>query len=304
MLETDEQQPFDSSEPEYCWNMVLECPYCRNKVPNLVEDFVSGDYICSDCGLVLDRVIDTQSEWLAFANEERNAQSRVGNAANPFLDGAQLDTLIAPKGDSSYGLTQHLNRTQDLNHVLGHTTALRHERNLVQAYKETSALCGPYNMLNTTIDIAKQLYRRAENENLLQGKNKMAIIAACIFLARRQDNASLSFKEICAITNVDRKDVARTFKFLKSKWDMDTGTTSSNDLVARFCANLNLDRDTRRIAEVLSRKANDMGDISGKSPVSIASACIYLSSHLMGCGRDAKAISEIAGVGETTIRAT
>ncbi|KAJ2818339.1 transcription initiation factor IIB [Coemansia sp. 'formosensis'] len=45
-----------------------------------------------------------------------------------------------------------------------------------------------------------------------------------------------------------------------------------------------------------------MDNISGKSPVSIASACIYLSSHLMGCGRDAKAISEIAGVGKATIK--
>ncbi|KAJ2059414.1 transcription initiation factor IIB [Coemansia sp. S146] len=211
MPETDEQQPFYSSRPEYRWNVALKCPYCRDEVPNLVEDFASGDCICGDCGLVLDRVIDTQSEWLTFANEERNDQSRVGNAANPFLDGAQLDTLIARNGDNGSGLARDLNRTQ------GRTTAQRHERNLVQAYKEISALCESYDMPKTTIDIAKQLYRRAENENLLQGKNKKAIIAACIFLARRQDNASLSFKEICAITKADRKDVARTFKFLKSK---------------------------------------------------------------------------------------
>ncbi|KAJ1885418.1 transcription initiation factor IIB, partial [Coemansia sp. S17] len=140
--------------------------------------------------------------------------------------------------------------------------------------------------------------------HLQRGKNNDAIIAACIFLACRQDNAPRTFKEICALTKVDRKDIGRTFKFLKSKLGAATGTTSSNDLIARFCANLNLDQDTRRITEILTRKAKDMDNISGKSPVSIASACIYLSSHLMGCGRDAKAISEIAGVGEATIKAT
>ncbi|KAJ2746074.1 transcription initiation factor IIB [Coemansia sp. BCRC 34301] len=299
MSVTEGQQQYAISGPERQRNVVLECPYCRDKVPNLIDDFASGDCICGNCGLVLgDRIVDTRSEWRTFANEEGDDPSRVGNAANPFLDGAQLDTLIARNGDNGSGLARDLNRAQ------GRTTAQRHERNLVQAYKEISALCDAYDMPRTTVDIAKQLYKRVENEHLQRGKNNDAIIAACIFLACRQDNAPRTFKEICALTKVDRKDIGRTFKFLKSKLGAATNTTSSNDLIARFCSNLNLDQDTRRITELLTRKAKDMDHISGKSPVSIASACIYLSSYLMGCGRDAKAISEIAGVGEATIKAT
>ncbi|KAJ1935729.1 transcription initiation factor IIB, partial [Kickxella alabastrina] len=118
------------------------------------------------------------------------------------------------------------------------------------------------------------------------------------------DNAPRTFKEICTLTKVDRKDIGRTFKFLKTKLGTDSGKTSSNDLIERFCSNLGLDQETRRITNILTGVAQDIENISGKSPVSIASACIYMASHLTGNGRDAKDISRIAGVGEATIRTT
>ncbi|KAJ2724834.1 transcription initiation factor IIB [Coemansia sp. Benny D115] len=284
--------------PENKWGVVLICPHCRTPIPHIIEDFASGDYVCGDCGLVLgDRIIDTRSEWRTFANDEGDDPSRVGNAANPFLDGDQLDTVIS-RGDGGSGLARDLSRTQ------GRTTAQRHERNLVQAYKDISAFCEAYNMPRTTVDIAKQIYKKVEDDNLHKGKSNDAVIAACIFIACRQDKAPRTFKEICALTKVDRKDIGRTFKFLKDKLGAYSGTTSSNDLIDRFCSNLSLDQETRRITKLLTETAKDMENISGKSPVSIASACIYMASHLTGNPREAKNISEIAGVGEATIKTT
>ena len=42
----------------------LICPECKDPVPNIVEEFGSGDLVCGTCGLILgDRVVDTRSEW-------------------------------------------------------------------------------------------------------------------------------------------------------------------------------------------------------------------------------------------------
>ncbi|KAJ2696292.1 transcription initiation factor IIB [Coemansia sp. IMI 203386] len=292
------KEAFKLDGPESQFGVVLMCPDCRNPVPNIIEDFSSGDYVCGDCGLVLgDRIIDTRSEWRTFANDDGDDPSRVGNAANPLLDGDQLDTIIS-RGDGGSGMARDLNRTQ------GRTTAQRHERNLVQAYKEISALCDACDMPKTIVDISKQLYKKVEDDKLFKGKNNDAIIAACIFLACRRESVPRTFKEICALTKVDKKDVGRTFKFLKTKLKEQTATTSSNDLIDRFCSNLSLDQETNRITKLLADKANDLENVSGKSPVSIASACIYMASHLTGNGRDAKDISRIAGVGEATIKTT
>ncbi|ORX72613.1 cyclin-like protein [Linderina pennispora] len=248
------------SAPTRALNVTVICPDCRNPTPNIVEEFASGDLVCGDCGLVLgDRIIDTRSEWRTFANDEGDDPSRRG------------------AGTAGQGLAR------DLNRIHGRSTAQRHERNLVQAYKEISALCDAYDLPKVIGDVAKQLYKKVEDENLQRGKNNDAIIAACIFLACRQEGVPRTFKEICALTK---------------------GVTSSDDLILRFCSNLTLDMETQRIAELLSQKAKDMDKIAGKSPVSIASACIYMASHLTANPKDAKAISSIAGVGEATIKTT
>lgn len=41
----------------------LVCPDCQDPVPNIREEFGSGDLVCGNCGLVLgDRIVDTRSE--------------------------------------------------------------------------------------------------------------------------------------------------------------------------------------------------------------------------------------------------
>ena len=44
-------------------NVRLICPDCQDAIPNIREEFGSGDLVCGNCGLVLgDRIIDTRSE--------------------------------------------------------------------------------------------------------------------------------------------------------------------------------------------------------------------------------------------------
>lgn len=81
-----------------------------------------------------DRIVDTRSEWRTFANDEGDDPSRVGSAANPLLNGPQLDTVISQR-DGGSGAARELNRTH------GRVTAVKGERNLLQAYKDISAMC-------------------------------------------------------------------------------------------------------------------------------------------------------------------
>lgn len=107
---------------------------CKIVPPNISEEFSSGDLVCADCGLVLgDRIVDTRSEWRTFANDEGDDPSRVGSAANPLLNGPQLDTVISQR-DGGSGAARELNRTH------GRVTAVKGERNLLQAYKDISAM--------------------------------------------------------------------------------------------------------------------------------------------------------------------
>ena len=56
------------------------------------------------------------------------------------------------------------------------------------------------------------------------------------------------------------------------------------------------------MSQELAGKMDGIGSLAGRSPLSIAGACIYIASQLMGQGKSAKDISAVAGVSDGTIR--
>ena len=59
-------QSIEAQKPTFTPDLAVRliCPDCQDPVPNLVEEYASGDIVCASCGLVLgDRIVDTRSEW-------------------------------------------------------------------------------------------------------------------------------------------------------------------------------------------------------------------------------------------------
>jgi transcription initiation factor TFIIB len=67
---------------------------------------------------------------------------------------------------------------------------------------------------------------------------------------------------------------------------------------------LNERSDTKfvKVAQGLAEKVSTIGDLAGRSPLSVAAACIYMASHLLGKPKTAKEIGAFAGVSDGTIR--
>lgn len=56
------------------------------------------------------------------------------------------------------------------------------------------------------------------------------------------------------------------------------------------------------MSQDFATKMDGIGSLAGRSPLSVAGACIYMASHLLGKGKSAKEISGVAGVSDGTIR--
>lgn len=86
--------------------------------------------------------------------------------------------------------------------------------------------------------------------------------------------------------------------------DSYTGTTSTkpSDLCNRFCNLLDLPFQVTNVSSLLADRVTSMGDLAGRSPLSIVAASIYMASFLMGHGKSAKEISGVAHVSDGTIR--
>jgi len=163
-------------------------------------------------------------------------------------------------------------------------------------------MCDAIGLTKLIADIAKQLYKRVEEEKLLRGKSTESIIAACIFIACRQENVPRTFKEICAITRVPKKEIGRCFKTLIRTFETNVTTMTSEDLMSRFCSMLSLPIQVQKAAVTLTQKTKELGTLAGKSPVSVAAACIYLVSHLYQQPKSTREIAQVTGVSEVTIK--
>ncbi|CAG8509677.1 14561_t:CDS:1 [Acaulospora morrowiae] len=146
------------------------------------------------------------------------------------------------------------------------------------------------------------MYKRVEEEKLLRGKSTESIIAACIFIACRQENVPRTFKEICVITRVPKKEIGRCFKTLIRNFETNVSTMTSEDLMSRFCSMLKLRMEIQKTALELTIKTKELGTLAGKSPVSVAAACIYMASCLYNQPQSTKDVAQVTGVSEVTIK--
>lgn len=273
-------------------NVCTDCGESKN----IIEDHRSGYNVCGNCGVVLgDRIIDETSEWRSFEDSNKSDPSRVGSASNPFLDTEQLDTMISTgKGMNSYTLS----KIQMKSYMRGPQRALKNGLNLIQAFCDRSSIS------KTICNRAQYVFKTVDSQKLLKGKNLEGAIGACIYIACKLENVPRTFREVSVITSVQKKEIGRCYKLISKEIDT-KGMVPSNDIVARFCADLNLNLKIQLLATTISQKTHEVGALTGRSPDSVAAAVIYLVLNIYPEYKDIqKDIHLVTGVTEITIKNT
>ncbi|KAK2155436.1 hypothetical protein LSH36_240g00019 [Paralvinella palmiformis] len=275
---------------------VVACP--SHPDTPLVEDYHAGDMICPECGLVVgDRVIDVGSEWRTFSNE-KNAKdaSRVGAAENTLLEGGDLSTMIAVgPGDRALddnGRSIYKNRRQ----------VSSSDRALLNAFREISQMAERLNLPHMIVERANTLFKQVHEGKSLKGRSNDAIASACLYIACRQEGVPRTFKEICAVSKISKKEIGRVFKLILKNLETNVELITTGDFMSRFCSNLGLHQSVQKAATFIAKKAVDLDLVSGRSPISVAAAAIYMASQASDDKKSAKDIGDIAGVAEVTIR--
>lgn len=308
------EDPTQETEFREDLNRILICPECKEEPPRLVEEYSSGDMVCETCGLVLDRIIDTRSEWRTFSGDDNGNDdpSRVGDAPNLMIDGDQLQTAIAFDGKGAKNLAHLQNK---INQDKG-------TKVLLQAYRDIQALTDSINAGTQVANTAKHIFKMVDDNKALKGKSQEAIVAGCIFIACRQTNVPRTFREVYGLTKVSKKEIGRVFKqlesFLQKMGGEDKiakatgysqqytakGSTTADELCIRYCSNLGFRNAVRveSVARRLAEKSSEVSDLAGRSPLSVAAACIYMASHLVGEPRSTKQISVVSSVSDGTVK--
>jgi len=176
------------------------------------------------------------------------------------------------------------------------------DRQLISAFKIIGEMCERIHLAKSIKDQADLVYTKALETKQLKGKNSEAVAAACLYIACRKEGVPRTFKEICAVSRVGKKEIGRCYKLIIRALETNLELITSADYMSRFCGNLNLPTYIQTAATHIARKAADDQLVAGRSPISIAAAAIYMASQASDDKRGAKEIGDVAGVAEVTIR--
>ena len=297
---------------------ILMCNECKEFPPNLVEEFSSGDMVCGSCGLVVgSRIIDNRSEWRTFANDDQGNDdpSRVGESANSLANDEGLRTQVDMRAANG-------KLAGKLNSINKKSQSEKLNNDLQEGFRAISGLVDVMQTSTIVGQTAMHIYKLAYEHGQLKGKQREAVIAGCIFIACRQCGVPRTFREIYSITHVQKKEIGRVFKSLESflskiqeknpqasaaqgvKDYKASSSTSAEELCTRYCSLLAFRNTPRmeKIAKALARKTTGIPDLAGRSPLSVAAACIYFASQYLEDPRASKDIASVAGVSDGTIK--
>ncbi|KAI4381520.1 hypothetical protein MLD38_007585 [Melastoma candidum] len=277
------------------------CNDCKRPT-EVVFDHSAGDTVCSECGLVLEsHSIDETSEWRTFANESGdNDPVRVGGPSNPLLTDGGLSTVITkPNGTTGEFLTSSLSRWQG--------RGSDPDRGLIAAFKTISTMSDRLGLVATIKDRANEIFKRVEDQKSSRGRNQDALLAACLYIACRQEDKPRTVKEICSIANgATKKEIGRAKEYivkqlgLENGQSVEIGTIHAADFMRRFCSNVGMNHQAVKAAQEAVKKSEEF-DIR-RSPISIAAAVIYITTQLSDDKKPLRDISLATGVAEGTIR--
>ena len=285
---------------------IVKCPECNSR--NLETDTDKGEFVCSDCGLVLaDNIIDQGAEWRVFSPEQGDQRARTGSPMTERLHDKGLSTDIdwqnrdwsgkaiksGPGRSQFYRMRKWQKRSRVSNSV---------ERNLSHALAELDRISSRLDIPVSIREQASYIYRKCVENRVVRGRSIEGVTAASLYAACRLGGVPRTIDEIAAASRTGRKEIGRTYRFMRQTLKMRIDPPRPQDFLSRFCSLLGLSATVEGLAHDYITKLQALEADSGRGPTGLAAACIYIASVVGEQSRTQREVAEVAGVTEVTIR--
>ncbi len=281
------------------------CPECRS--PNIMRDYELSEEVCMSCGYVLaDRIADRGPEWRAFDDEQRKKRTRVGAPMTYTIHDKGLSTMIDWHDKDVYGISLKPDQKAQIYRLRKWQKKIRvsdaTERNLAFALPEITKISNNLNLPKSALETASVIYRKAVKERLTRGRSIQGVTAAATYLACRQCGLSRTLEEVAKASSVNKKEVARSYRFLIKELDCDSPPVKPSQYLTKFSNQLTMQGKFEEISYKILDAAKEAKLTSGRGPKGIAAATSYIASVLTGERKTQREIAEMVQVTEVTIR--
>lgn len=281
------------------------CPECGST--RLMRDHECAEVVCMNCGFVLAaKIADKGPEWRAFTKEQREKRNRVGAPLTYTIHDKGLSTMIDQRNRDAYGNRLPSGQKAQIYRLRKWHRRIRvsnaTERNLAFALSEISKISNNLSLPRNILETASVIYRKAVKNSLIRGRSIQGVTSAAIYISCRQCKLPRTLEEIAKASNMSKKEVGRSYRFLIKKLDYDVPPVKPSQYIAKFSNQLTMQGKVEEIAHKVLTAAKKLRLTSGRGPTGMAAAASYIAAVLSGERRTQREIAEIAEVTEVTIR--
>ncbi len=305
MSESSKPQETEDEDEQGEGSVYTKCPECG--FDELKQDYRRGELVCVDCGIVIDNLyVDDGPEWSGGTFEEWQKRARTGAPMTVMLHDKGLTSVIGNDRKDVYGSSFSEEKKRQINRLKNWNRRSRRsgsaERNLSIALGEIERMASQLDIPKSIREQASMVYRRALREDLVRGRSIEAVAGAAVYVACRKQKVPRTLDEIDRISRVPKKDLARTYRYLADRLDINIEPPTPLDYVNRFCSQLDVSQEVVRETNEILNSVSNSSFTFGKAPNSITAAAIYLAGKRCGEPVTQQEISISCQTTEVTIR--
>jgi len=276
----------------------MNCPNCSSE--NIRYDYERGQYICSNCGYVIeDNVIDSGPEWRAYNYEDRIIKERTGSPLTLKVHDQGLTTKIG------YGKVKDKVKLLKMQRLQNKLRVSSKDKKLVTYLSvlnnEAAKLALPEYVKETSALILRKLIETG----LARRIEMYTLIAAILYYSCQINNIPKHLQEIktrYALSSSELwkalervQEISKTIQNFRPK-------VKPVGYIPEIIEKLQL-------PSVIATKSAEVVDImykngltSGKGNLALSAATVYLISTLMDVKKTQKEVAESLKITEVTIR--
>ena len=251
---------------------------------NIITDPETSELICSNCGLVIstERVQETRPEWHYYDHDSpNNNRIRTGMPTSLARHDMGLSTIIG-RTDRDYTgnrIATSVKSTIDKLRVLDYRTQLYSatDRSLKKAFSELDILKDKLALPDSVVEKTAYIYRKAQQRGMIRGRTVSAMLAAAIYIACREIRVGKTLKDIAEGSNVKPKILSQSYRILLTELDIKTPMLDPMKCMTKIASKMKLNERITRQAMSIMYEAMKKEATTGKDPMGLASAVLYIA---------------------------
>jgi transcription initiation factor TFIIB len=296
------------TEPEIGHKKTIAATTCStcSKDNTGITDPERGEIICNNCGTVISEKLEDTSHQERSAFIYEADRTRTGAPYSLARHDMGLSTIIGKENKDASGqiidlaMRSKMERLRTWNHRS--IISSSGDRNFIKAFGQLDRLKEKLGLSDTIVEKAAYIYRRAQERGLIKGRTIDTMLAAAVYSACREMETPRTIKDIAAVGNIRRKNLARNYRTLVFELDIKIPIVDPMKCIARVANRLKINEKTKYHAVNIMEEVVDREINAGKEPIGLAATVLYASSIKTEEKISQKDIAAASGVTEVTIR--